>query len=109
MDFMTFLTQGGPVMTGGICVAACAYMLVKIVPEKDRSAATEREQARKDAAEEREQARKDYLNALTSSQDKFLTTLTHVSDQDHAARHEMANKFGALQMAMYAKLGVPME
>lgn len=88
-DFLKLLTGG---------VAACVWMAVKIVPEE-----------RKAAAVEREAARKDYLEALISAQDKFLTALTHLSDQDHNARHEMANKLGALQLALYSHLKIPME
>lgn len=96
--FLEFITQAGPFVISAGGVAACVWMAVKIVPEE-----------RKAAAIEREAARKDYLEALTSSQDKFLSALTHASDQDHAARHEVANKLGALTMALYTKLGVPME
>lgn len=98
MDFLDLLTKAGPFVISAGGVAAVVWMAVKIVPDE-----------RKAAGLERETARKDYLEALTKSQDKFITTLTHLSDQDHAARHEMANKVGALQMALYSKLNVPME
>jgi hypothetical protein len=98
MNFLDLINTGGPWIASFGCVAACVYMVVKIVPEE-----------RKAAGIEREAARKDYLEQLTRSQDKFLTALTHMSDQDHNARHEVANKLGALTMAMYSRLGVPME
>lgn len=98
MEFLDLLTKAGPFVISAGGVAACVWMAIKIVPEE-----------RKTAGLEREAARKDYLEALTKVQDKFITTLTHISDQDHAARHEMANRMGALQMALYSKLNVPME
>jgi hypothetical protein len=98
MTFIEFITQGGPMILSVGGVGACVWMAIKIVPEE-----------RKAAGIEREAARKDYLAALQLSQDKFLTALTHLSDQDHQARHEMANRMGALQMALYSKLQIPME
>lgn len=109
MDFLDLLTKAGPFVISAGGVAACVWLAVKIVPEERKAASIEREATRKESALEREAARKDYLEALTKTQDKFITTLTHISDQDHAARHEMANKVGALQMALYSKLNIPME
>lgn len=98
MTFVEFLTQGAPLITSVGCVGACVWMVVKLVPEE-----------RKAAMIERESARKDYLEQLSKAQADFLAALTRASEQDFQARHEMANRFGALQMAMYSKLGIPME
>lgn len=92
MDIENLLSTVAP---GVLSAGACVYMVIKLVPEERRA-----------ASQEREAARKDYLEALARMQESFTATLKHISDQDYEGRHEMANRVGALVMALYAKFGI---